>query len=315
MVILMDRSISNSYAVGTDSTVSAAPAGTLRRWDVLTAGIESLATGENSDKIGASITFFSMNGGADEATNCNATAYETPVVPMDLLTASGSAIVAEMKKLSPSGLTPTEPALQGALRYAMSLKVKDPTREKVVVLISDGFPTLCANRAPSDVAKVIEEAANAPVPVKTYVVGIGSPTKITSGKFNLQNYARSGKTGSPILIDETKTASEISGQLTTALLNIGSSQLACEYAVKAPSDTELVDPDRFTITFQPSVGSFQEIPRVSSMAACSKSQNGGWYFDNPASPTKVTMCPCTCSNFGAGVVNMVYGCKPKVIIQ
>jgi hypothetical protein len=315
MVILMDRSISNGYAVGTDSSVSAAPSGTLRRWDVLTAGMRDLAGASNADKIGASITFFTLNGGADAETNCDASKYETPVVPMGMLTTTGPEIVAAMEKLTPSGLTPTEPALQGALQYAMALKRADPTREKVVVLVSDGFPTLCTNKAPSDVAKVIEEAANAPIPVKTYVVGIGSPSKISSGKFNLQNYARSGKTGQPILIDETASAEGISDQLVTALLNIGSSQLACEYAVKPPSDTQNIDPEMFTVTYEPAAGQFQEIPRVSGLAACSKSTQGGWYFDNAATPTKVTMCPCTCSNFGAGMVNMVYGCKPKLVIQ
>ena len=315
MIILMDRSISNSYAVGSDSATSA-NSGETTRWDVLTSAMQALATSPEARSIGASITFFSINGGSTENPNCDAAQYATPVVPLGLLSETGPQIVAAMEALKPAGLTPTVPALTGAFRYAMAEKQKDPTREKVVVMISDGFPTQCAQKSPSDVANVIKEAATATVPVRTFIIGIGSPTQMTSAKFNLQNYAREGNTGKPpFVLDEAAGAEEVQKQLVTTLLNISNSPLACEYAVSPPSSDWVVDPQQVMFTYKPNSGELQEIPKVAGFSTCGKSPNGGWYFDDPVSPTKITVCPCTCTNFGAGSASVVYGCKPNIEIM
>jgi hypothetical protein len=41
---------------------------------------------------------------------------------------------------------------------------------------------------------------------------------------------------------------------------------------------------------------------------------GGWYYDNPAAPTKVTLCPQTCGPLqmtANSKVQVLYGC-PRV---
>jgi hypothetical protein len=315
MIILMDRSISNSYAVGSE-TATPAPTGQLRRWDVLTSAMSALATAPKAAQIGASITFFSINGGSNDSPNCDANQYATPVVPLALMPVAGPQIVAAMQALTPSGLTPTVPALTGAFRYAMSEKQKDATREKVLVMISDGFPTQCSLKSPSDVANVIKEAAAAPIPIRTFIIGIGSPNSLDAAKFNLQNYARAGNTGKlPYVLDETAGADGVRDQLVTTLLNISASSLACDYEVSPPSADWVVDPTHVMFTFQPNEGNLQEIPKVSSSAACARSPNGGWYFDSESTPTKITVCPCTCSNFGAGKATVVYGCVPNLVIE
>lgn len=308
MVILMDRSISNSYAIGTKE--GAATAGT-SRWDVLTAGMKALAESPDASTIGASISFFNLDGGGNETPNCVASNYETPVVDLGLLPVTGPQIVAKMEALTPSGLTPTVPALEGTFRYAMKLKDADPVREKVVVMISDGFPTICPLRNPSDVSAVIKEAAAAPTPIRTFVIGVGDPNTQSNGKFNLINYASAGRTGLPILLNESANVADVTNQMVTALLNIAANPLSCEYLLQPPDGTT-IDPTKVAMTYQPSVGSFQEIPMVTGLSGCATSQYGGWYFDNPTKPTKITVCPCTCSNLGAGSVNVVYGCQPII---
>lgn len=315
MIILMDRSISNSYAVGSDSATPAG-AGQTRRWDVLTSAMSALATSPEAQVIGASITFFSITGGSLEAPNCDPNLYAVPVVPLGLLSETGPQIVSAMQALTPAGLTPTVPALMGAFKYAMAEKQKDSTREKVVVMISDGYPTQCAQKAPSDVANVIAEAASAPVPVRTFIIGIGSPTSMSSAKFNLQNYARSGATGKPpFVLDEAAGAEAVQQQLVSTLLNISNSPLACEYAISPPSSDWVIDPNEVMFTYKPNSGVLQEIPKVTGRSTCDRSPNGGWYFDDPVSPTKITVCPCSCANFGAGSASVVYGCKPNIQIE
>ncbi len=315
MIILMDRSISNGYAVGSD-TATAAGAGQTTRWQVLTSAMQGLAGNPDAANIGASITFFSINGGSADNPNCDANLYATPIVPLGLLSETGAPIVAAMAALKPAGLTPIVPALTGAFKYAMAEKQKDPTREKVVVMISDGFPTQCTLKNPSDVVNVIQEAATAPVPVRTFIIGIGSPTKMTSAKFNLQNYARAGNTGKPpFVLDEAAGAEAVQNQLITTLLNISNSPLSCEYPISPPSADWVVDPEQVMFTYKPNVGDLQEIPKVPSYTTCGKSPNGGWYFDDPITPTKITLCPCSCANFGAGTATVVYGCKPNITIE
>jgi hypothetical protein len=312
MIILMDKSISNSYAIGTSDGTPAAT-GTLSRWEVLTAGMEALATSKDAADIGASITFFSVNGAEDE--QCDPSSYQKPIVPLGPLSETGPDIVAKMRATTPGGLTPTEPALQGALTYAMQEKAANPEREKVVVLMSDGYPTQCTNKLPSDITAVIAEAAAAPIPIRTFIVGIGDPNKLSTGSFNLKNYARAGKTGTPILVNETEDANATSQQIVNALLNISNKPLACEYEITPPSEGQAIDAERMTVTFQPASGKLQELPRVSGPSACSGSKNGGFYFDNPTNPTKVTVCPCNCAAFGAGTVSLVYGCRPILVIE
>jgi hypothetical protein len=311
MVILMDKSISNSYAIGTENA-SPADAGKLSRWDVLTAGMEALATSPEAAKIGASITFFAVDG--NETTQCDYKNYITPVVAFDTLDVSGPLIVEKMKDLSPGGLTPTVPALLGAHTYAMQLKAADPDREKVVVLMSDGFPTICEKQLPSDVSAEIAQAASADVPIRTFVIGIGDPKTMSSAGFNLKNYARNGRTGAPILIDETADADGIRDQVVTALLNISNKPLECTFPL-APPEGQVINADKMTMTFKPASGGLQELPRVGGLSSCAKSTNGGFYFDNPSNPTKVTVCPCNCAAFGAGTVSLVYGCKPVLTIE
>lgn len=312
MIILMDRSVSKGYAVGSDAATSAI-AGQTTRWQVLTAAMQALATDATASQIGVSITFFSLNGGTADSPNCDPNQYTTPVVPLGLLGTTGPQIVSAMQALKPAGLTPIVPALTGAFRYAMAEKQKDSTREKVVVLISDGFPTQCTLKSPSDVVDVINEAATAPIPVRTFVIGIGSSTAMTSAKFNLQNYARVGATGKPpFVLDESAGAAAVQEQLVTTLLNISSSSSACDYAVTAPSPAWVIDPTRIGLFYRPNVGALQEIPKVAGASACSASPHGGWYFDDPITPTKITACPCSCAGFGAGTVSLVFGCAPPM---
>lgn len=320
MIILMDRSISNSYAIGSESATPAEP-GTLRRWDVLTSAMQALAGSEDAKAIGASITFFSITGGNSDAENCNAADYSQPAVPLGLLGDNGPRIVAAMQELIPAGLTPLVPALTGVYRYAMAERKRDATREKVVVVISDGYPTQCKNAegkptAISDVSNVIAEAATAPVPIRTYIVGIGAPETMSAGKFNLMNYARAGGTGKPpFVLDEAAGADEVETQLVKALRNISSTPLTCEYIVKPQMADLVVDPELVRFTFKPNVGEEEEIPKVGNASSCTRSMNGGWYFNDVSNPTKILVCPCTCAYFGAGRVNVTYGCKPRLEVN
>jgi hypothetical protein len=52
---------------------------------------------------------------------------------------------------------------------------------------------------------------------------------------------------------------------------------------------------------------------VASEADCTGS--GGWYYDNPTTPTKITLCPSTCTdvqNDPSANVSIELGCATQI---
>jgi hypothetical protein len=311
LILLMDRSISNSYALGSES---AAPAtsGSISRWTVYTSAMDTFATSPQAKGIRVSLTFFSLNGGSDVAGNCQSSAYASPLLPLGTLSEHGAQLVSAMQSIKPSGLTPTVPALTGAFLYAMAEKRTDASRDKVVVLISDGFPTLCDQKAPSDVSNVIKEAATAPIPIRTYVIGTGSPQTLNSARFNLLNYANAGGTGKgPFLLDELQGADAVKEQLVSALQAIASAGTTCDLAISQPDNGAALDIETMLLRFTPSSGEPRDIPKLVNSSACSTALNGGWYLDDPTAPTKIGLCSCTCSLYGTTNFSLVHGCSAQ----
>jgi hypothetical protein len=89
--------------------------------------------------------------------------------------------------------------------------------------------------------------------------------------------------------------------------------LPCSYELPAPPDGEALDPDRVNFLFTPGGGAAVVVPRVASAADCGVGQ--GWYYDDPAAPARITVCPATCDAIGgdpAGAVEIQFGCATIV---
>lgn len=74
---------------------------------------------------------------------------------------------------------------------------------------------------------------------------------------------------------------------------VSGSQVACELAVPAPMQGETIDPAKVNVKYQ-SGSSSETLGQVQTVNDCSAS--GGWYYDDNAAPTKITLCPTTCSS-------------------
>lgn len=295
MYIMMDRSVSMAEQVGTTGRI---------RWDFVHDAVQAFVQDPAAANIGVGIQFFGQSGSRDDALDCDVSRYSTPAVPIGLASASGADVVSAIDATLPGGLTPTFPALQGAVAYGSQWATSHPGRATVVVLVTDGFPTQCQNPVSvSAIADVAKQAAEGSPPVRTYVVGL------VAG-YNLNTIARAGGTNTAFLIDEA----DITQSFVTTLLNISTNPLGCEYEIPVPTDQTLtVDPSKVQVVYTPAVGGAEEIPKAESAADCTGSTNGGWYYDNPTSPSKILVCPCTCSRFGAGKVDIRLGCEPRRI--
>lgn len=99
---------------------------------------------------------------------------------------------------------------------------------------------------------------------------------------------------------------------------IVSSQLACEYFIPAPPEGEVLDPSLVNVTYLPGGGGepvqLYNVP--GGQADCGP--EGGWYYDDPVAPTRILVCPNTCTMLEAdaqGEVKVTFGCATVVVPQ
>jgi hypothetical protein len=291
--VIMDRSQSMGIAVaGSNKT----------RWQALHDAVQSFTESPGAAEIRAGIGFFSLSGAGDDAQDCDADAYAEPRVPIGSVSDVGPDLVAAMNEVTPGGLTPTVPALKGAISYARSWAQENPGRATMVVLVTDGFPTQCDN-APYQISQTARTGYESPEHVRTFVIGVGDVAK-----FNLDNYARSGGTKKAYLTD----AGDVTASFVDALNNITNRALACEYQLPPPPDGMKLDTAKVQVLYTPSSGDPEEVPSISSLSACANNPNGGWYYDDLEHPSKITVCPCTCARLQAGRIDVRLGCKPRL---
>lgn len=89
--------------------------------------------------------------------------------------------------------------------------------------------------------------------------------------------------------------------------------LPCTFAIPTPPDGMTIDPTQVNFVYTPTGGAPTTIPNVGSMAACGNAQ--GWYYDNPAMPTQIIVCPSTCTALEGdptGGVSVAFGCATVI---
>ncbi len=298
MFIMMDASVSMTYPAE----------GYENRWDAIHSAVEAFVEHPAAANIGIGFGRFNLDGTGNEDPNCNVARYADPVVPIGFPADVGQAILDDIEDTWPNGLTPTPPALEGAIQYARAHHRQHPDRETVVVLVTDGMPTLCYEQDENPIALVAEIAAegfDSEPSIRTFVVGL-------EGGFNLNHIAMYGGTSSAYLLDPEE---DISETFLGHLLSLASSDLACNLELPPPSSgSQQYDETDVRVKWTSPTGLEEEIPKVSSEAGCASSTHGGWYFPDPSDPTKVKLCPCTCSRVGGGSVEVWAGCKPITVL-
>lgn len=293
LFVIMDRSQSMAEPV---------KGGTMTRWEALHDAVKSFTQDQGATAIRAGIGFFSLSGVGDNAHDCEPDAYAEPSVPIGLISEVGPELVAAMDEVAPGGLTPTVPAVQGAISYARSWAQDNPGRATLVVLVTDGFPTQC-EKDPGRISEATRDGYESPEHIRTFVIGVGDVAKL-----NLDNYARAGGTIGAYLTD----AGDVTSSFVGALNNITNSALSCEYLLPPPPDGMKLDTAKVQVVYTPSSGDAEEVPSITSLGACAQNRNGGWYYDDAEHPSKITVCPCTCARFQAGRVDVRLGCKPRL---
>lgn len=99
-----------------------------------------------------------------------------------------------------------------------------------------------------------------------------------------------------------------------ALRGIRQKSLGCDYLVP-DSKTAAIDYNTVNVNFTEGATS-SAFFYVGDAGSCSLEPNAGWYYDDPTTPTKVILCPQTCSRVVKvedGRIDIAYGCKQRAV--
>jgi hypothetical protein len=250
--------------------------------------------------------------------SCQGADYGTPAVEIAPVDSAGTQLDQAINSWTPSGATPTAPALSGAIDHAKAWAAANPTHTVVVLLATDGLPTECAPQDIPGIAQLASQGASGAPSVKTFAIGVFSPADIGAGaKANLDQIAAAGGTTSAFIVD---TSQNVEQQFLDALNAIRGSKLACEYAIPPASPgSGTLDFGKVNVEYTaPGASTAKTIGYAGQAGNCGPT-DGGWYYDvdpmTGGTPTKIIMCPATCTTFSStigGQIDIRLGCKTVI---
>jgi hypothetical protein len=237
--------------------------------------------------------------------SCTASDYATPAVEIAPLPGGAGALVASIGMHSPSTSTPTSAALQGAVDHSKAWAQAHAGDAVVAVLATDGDPTECDTSLP-DIDAIAATAFAGTPSIMTFVIGVGPSLS------SLNSIAAAGGTNAAFLVD---TGGNVNQQFLDAMNAIRHAALGCQYLIPTPvSGTPNFD--EVNVVYQPGGGGAAEtFPNVMNQASCPASGNA-WYYNNPANPTQIILCPSTCTAVEGdmtGEVDVTLGCSTIIL--
>ncbi len=261
----------------------------------------------------AALTFFPKSGVISQD-SCNPSHYDPPHVALAELPGHGPTLISAMTSESPGGGTPTYGPLHATYKMAVDLQDQDKDHVVIVVLATDGQPNGCNLPSPitmppgpylpnqnstTTLAELAGKAYNYNG-VMTFCIAIQGAT-VTA----LDQIAKSGGTGQAFDVTNDVTL------FTQKMQEIRAQALGCEYDIPEPQDgEEEFDPTKLNIKYTPGgMGSAINIPKADNQGDCGSVH--GWYYDDNTNPSKIYLCPATCTmvqSDATALVELTFGC-------
>ena len=211
-------------------------------------------------------------------------------VPLGQLPGNLTPLQTSLNTNTPLGGTPMEAALHGVAKY--TTQNQQPGRVMIGIFVTDGVPEGCTTNA-NTLAGILQ-AHLANDKIKTFVIGMdgadfGTLDTIAApgGASPHTQYCGGSSPCYSYDVDNGNPAA-----FTAVLAAIQKSAVACQFSMPT-TDGGIVDPSKVEVQYSPAGNPpAQKLPKVASAAACA---GGGWYFDNPASPKSILLCPSSCT--------------------
>ena len=267
------------------------------RWDAVTGALVEFFQSADAKLLSIGLSYFEQTDLTTFNTSCRVADYTTPEVEIAPMSdpAQVQRLVDSIRKHTPTGLTPTAPALQGALDHAKSYSMSHPGAKTMVVLATDGIPTQCMPLGSYDIAQSIAGPAFMGVPsIRTFVVAAAT------GLSALGAISQAGGTGAPVVVTDPKTTSDLIRQ---SFQRLSRTNFSCSYRIPAGGDGGRTDSGLVNVVIRTG-GVETTLKLFSSSAGC----GDGWYYDNPMKPENILLCPKTCADLFNGELRIVIGC-------
>ncbi len=268
--------------------------------------------------------FLSINNG------CDGGPYSTPLVPLTPLPVTADhRLVQEISDETFDHNIGTD--LEGALRgiAAFTAANQTPGREMIGVLMTDGDPSTAGEndcRSETNIGALERIIADhyAATGIRIFIIGMEGATER-----NLERLARAG--GADPHDDfcgdldgpcHYWNVGDGGGEAVANALRAISEQAAplpCEYPLShiEPPEGSMLDLSTLNVRLT-SGDTTATVVRANSEAECPTNENA-WYYDDPASPTKIHLCPSACNlvtNAMTGAqVSIVGGCEATQILK
>ncbi len=243
--------------------------------------------------------------------SCVVADYTAADEEIQLLPDAASTLVASIDSQTPDGQTPMAPALDGAIAHAKTWATDHPDHTVVVVLATDGLPTQCDPQDITSIAALATNGVSGSPSILTYVIGTFAPDE-AAALTDLDSVALAGGTEKAFVVD---TSQDVAAQFGAALDAIRGTKLACEFKMPVAPEGETLDLGKVNVTFS-SADISQDLGYVETGADCGFF-TAGWYYDDPAAPTKIVLCPSACDavqGIVGGQVSIQLGCETHYAI-
>jgi hypothetical protein len=272
------------------------------KWGSAVAAFTAFFEDPSAASLKVALRLWPLDGDGCNDVACDAMACSQPAVALGELgdAAQRQALVDALTATVPDGGTPMSAALEGAAIFAASQLAAAPEEEVVVVLVTDGEPNGCDEDVAA-IAAIAADSAAAGAPV--YVVGIEG-----SNEAQLDQIAMAGGTSAGYFVGSANAEAE----LLAAMQDIQGQSVACSFPFPVEDPARPLAPELMRIEYD-SGGSTLVVPRVGGADECTDA--GGWYLDDPALPTTITLCPATCSEVQGDLearLDIAVGCECSV---
>jgi hypothetical protein len=273
MYIVLDQ----SGSMGTDCNVGAS---TTSKWCYAINALNGFFSAPSSAGMGIALEFFD--------TACSG--YDIPAVALGLLPGNLAALQAALNSAGPTGLTGTSAACQGIATYTAANK--QPGRKMIGILITDGSPTTCTTSLTTINSILVNHFNSTGIP--TFVIGMTGAT-FSSLETIAKNAGVPSHTNycggvNPCFSYDVKNGDPT--VFIAALKTIQQTAVGCQYQLPK-TDAGVIDPAKVNVEYTPAGGAPNKLGRVNDAASCGP--QGGWYYDNNANPSIITLCPATCT--------------------
>jgi hypothetical protein len=275
------------------------------RIDAIREAIAQFMADPESAGIGVGIGYFGQFPLG--STDCRDSAYATPAVAIGALPDSAGALMASLNSVVPTGETPTGAAIRGACSYAMNWKQTHVGHRVVMLLVTDGLPEAPISCPQAACCPTLDDAVTAALGcldnnrgLQTYVLGVGPYLD------NLQQIALAGGTKNAYLVG----SGDVGSQVLQALNTIRSAaMIPCTLNIPKPPSGLQIAYDQINIAYADPACHGSVFPKVSSADACGT--DAGWYYDDPAAPSRVELCPTSCNQVSLSGARLLFtvGCE------